>query len=349
LFTRPVARDDRTVASDAPADPLRAQIDAFTRYLASERRHAALTVATYQRDLEALRKFARKARLPRDATRFDREVLRRFLAEVSDHDASVTTARRVAALRAFYRFLVKRKGAPGNPAAALRLPKVARSLPRFLSVDAACEVVETPGATVAPSPLVLRDRAMLELLYGSGLRVSELSRLAIENVDLRERAVRVLGKGQKERVVPIGGVTVDAIEGYLAARGALRGHDGTQDPTALFLGRWGTRLTPRMVQHVVRRYGALGAGRGDLHPHALRHSCATHLLDAGCDLRGIQELLGHASLTTTQRYTHVSVDRLLEVHERAHPFARGKARPARAPTHARDKRGSGGRAGTVAP
>jgi len=133
----------------------------------------------------------------------------------------------------------------------------------------------------------------------------------------------VLGKGSKERLVPVGGAALSALADYLAVRGQLRNpRTLSQDPDAVFLGRLGTRLSPRQVQRLVHRYGALGAGRGDLHPHALRHSCATHLLDAGADLRSIQELLGHESLSTTQRYTHVSVDRLLEVYERAHPLAR---------------------------
>lgn len=322
---RGAARDDRTMAEDTDVDALRAQIDAFVTHLTTERRHAALTIATYRRDLDLLCEFVRHSGRPLDARQLDRDALRCFLGSVPAQPSSATTARRVAALRSFYRYLVKRRGCAVNPAAALRLPKLSRPLPRFLSVEAASEVVETPAHAGAASALALRDRAMLEVLYGAGVRVSELSGLALANIDLCERTVRVLGKGAKERVVPIGRVAIAALERYLAARPGLEGRDGKQDEHALFLGRWGTPLTPRQVQHVVRRYGALGAGRGDLHPHALRHSFATHLLDAGCDLRGIQELLGHASLSTTQRYTHVSVDRLLEVHERAHPLARRRA------------------------
>ena len=306
-----------------PADRLRSQIDAFAQYLSTERRQAPLTVTTYGRDLDALHRFAKDEKLPRDAARLDREALRRYLAAASKDSGPATIARKIAALRSFYRFLVSRKMCVGNPAAALRLPKLVRPLPRFLSVDAAFQVVEAPDPDATVDAMRLRDRAILELLYGSGLRVSESSGLSLLHVDLRERSARVTGKGGKERVVPLGGPTVTALVHYLEARGRLR-HPvtGAQDADAVFLGRRGTRLSPRQIQHMVRRYGALGAGRGDLHPHALRHSCATHLLDAGCDLRGIQELLGHANLSTTQRYTHVSVDRLLEVHQRAHPLAR---------------------------
>jgi integrase/recombinase XerC len=191
---------------------------------------------------------------------------------------------------------------------------------RFLTVDEAFRVVEAPESDGArPEPLRLRDAAMLELLYAAGLRVSELAGLKLTSFE--GRTVRVLGKGGKERITPFGGAAETALAAYLAVRPQLRGKDGDQHPDAFFLGRFGTALTARQVQNIVQRYGALGAGRGDLHPHALRHSCATHLLDAGADLRSIQELLGHASLSTTQRYTHVSVDRLMEVYDRAHPMA----------------------------
>ncbi|MBC7173754.1 MAG: tyrosine-type recombinase/integrase, partial [Polyangiaceae bacterium] len=186
-------------------------------------------------------------------------------------------------------------------------------------------VVEAPPEDAGrDEPLRVRDRAILEVLYGCGLRVSELSGLSLEDLSMSDRRVRVLGKGGKERDVPIGGPCAAALEEYLSYRPGLVSKGATQDERALFLGRFGTRLTPRQVQNVVRRYGALGAARGDLHPHALRHSCATHLLDAGADLRAIQELLGHASLSTTQRYTHVSIDRLMEAYDRSHPLAHRK-------------------------
>jgi integrase/recombinase XerC len=165
---------------------------------------------------------------------------------------------------------------------------------------------------------------MLEMLYGAGVRVSELRGLTIADVDLAARRVRVMGKGRKERLAPFGAPALEAIRAWLEIRPLVlaRAQGGHADAVhALWLGEHGTALTARQIQNVVRRYGALGAGRGDLHPHALRHSYATHLLDAGADLRGIQELLGHASLATTQRYTHVSVDRLMAVYDKAHPLA----------------------------
>ena len=252
-------------------------------------------------------------------------LLRRFLASFAGTNSPSTIARKIAALRAFFRHLHRNGEIADNPADRLRLPKVKRALPKPLSVVDAGEVVEVPDRGRADDPLRVRDRAMLELLYGSGLRVSELVGLDLARLDLGGKSARVLGKGNKERIVPFGEPCAQALERYLRIRGELRSpRTGAQDPDALFLSRYGQRLTVRQVQYLVRRYGQLGGARPDLHPHALRHSCATHLLDAGADLRGIQELLGHASLSTTQRYTHVSIDRLLEVYDRAHPLARDR-------------------------
>jgi len=299
------------------------QIEGFARYLADERRLAARTVTTYSRDLHALAEFVRGKKLPADARKIDVMVLRGFLASLFRGNAAPTLARKISAIRAFYRYLTRRGIAKDNPAAGLRSPKVQKPLPKFLTIDDAFRVVEAPGEDRSrPDPLRARDRAMLEMLYGCGVRVSELVGITLDRVDLEAREARVMGKGSKERLVPIGGAALAALTDYLVMRPQLRSTRTThQDPHALFLGRNGTPLTARQVQNVVRRYGALGAGRGDLHPHALRHTCATHLLDAGADLRGIQELLGHSSLSTTQRYTHVSVDRLMEVYDKAHPLA----------------------------
>lgn len=303
-------------------DALKQQIQRFLSYLAHERRAAARTVQTYGRDLWALREFLRERALPLDAARVDLMVLRTYLASLFEHNRPATLARKMASLRAFYRYLMRHGEVASNPASALRLPKVRKPLPKFLPVRDAFQVMDAPSQGSA-DPLKRRDRAILELLYGSGLRVSELAGLSLAALDLQEGMARVLGKGDKERLVPLGPPSREALQAYLEVRERLRSPKrGIRDPQAVFLGRLGTRLTARQVQNIVRRYGALGAGRGDLHPHALRHSCATHLLDAGADLRGIQELLGHASLATTQRYTHVSVDRLMEVYDKAHPLAK---------------------------
>jgi integrase/recombinase XerC len=198
-----------------------------------------------------------------------------------------------------------------------------------LRADAASELVEAPtrqGGEVTPGASLamrLRDRALFELMYGSGLRVGELVALDIDHLTPGLPEVRVLGKGRKERLVPVGAMAMGALTDYLAVRAHLaHPRDGTIDPVALFVSYRGRRLGVRRVQVLVQRYGAAAVGRPDLHPHALRHSCATHLLEGGADLRAIQELLGHRTLSTTQRYTHLSLEELLRVYDRAHPLAR---------------------------
>ncbi len=311
-------------------------IAGFLSYLRHERRRAPRTVSTYARDLHDLAAYLEAKGLPSEPSAVTTVALRAYLGErirrggarSSDGDgdlANATTARVVSALKSFFRYLRRKGVVPHDPAAAIRSPKRRVGAPDFLTVDEAFHVVEAPDDDAARDErLRVRDRAILELLYGSGLRVAELAALSLEDVSLAERRARVLGKGSKQREVPIGTPSAAALETYLAVRPTLRGKGGAQDARALFLGRFGTRLTVRQVQNAVRRYGALGAARGDLHPHALRHSCATHLLDAGADLRAIQELLGHASLSTTQRYTHVGLDRMMEVYDRAHPLAHAK-------------------------
>jgi integrase/recombinase XerC len=293
------------------------QVERFLRYLAQERRAAERTVQTYGRDLRAL-----AAHFPeRDAANLSTRDLRSFLAATTRGQEPATVVRKVAALRAFYRFLRRRAGLDANAARALAAPKLRRKLPTFLSVEKAGETCEMPTDRSADAS-ALRDRAMLEVLYGSGLRVSELVGLNLTSIDLEQGLARVIGKGDKERIVPLGKATRDALHEYLAVRGELRGRE--QDPEALFLSTRGRRYNVRHVQLITKRYGALATGTDALHPHALRHSCATHLLEAGADLRSIQELLGHASLSTTQRYTHVSTDQLQAVYAKAHPLAKVK-------------------------
>lgn len=260
--------------------------------------------------------------------------LRAFLGQLARTRAPASVARKIAAVRALFRYLMRRGEALVSPAEELALPKVRRPLPTFLNVDAAAEVMTAPEAGAnADSVEALRDRAFLETLYGAGLRVSELTGLDLDHIEIEGEglgSVRVLGKGSKERVVPLGSEAVAALRHYLERRDELRDpKTGSIDPRALFLSRRGARLGVRRVQALVQRYGALGAGRADLHPHALRHTCATHLLDGGADLRAIQKMLGHQSLSTTQRYTHVSVDHLVKVYDAAHPLARAARTRAR--------------------
>ncbi|HEX6273694.1 MAG TPA: tyrosine recombinase XerC [Polyangiaceae bacterium] len=299
----------------------------FRDHLGHERRVSPHTLLAYGRDLDELAAFVTERR-GRPATKadLDKLTLRSWLGELARRVSPTSLARKLSSVRAFFAWLEREGLASDNPAALLKSPKLRRKLPKFLSADHAAEVVEAPLSAPGAEAERLRDAAMLEMLYGSGLRVSELVGLDLDHLALEREEVRVLGKGRKERLVPIGSKARAALHTYLARRAELRHpRTGLQDERSLFLGRHGTRLGVRRVQTLVQRYGALGAGRGDLHPHALRHTCATHLLEGGADLRAIQELLGHTSLSTTQRYTHVSLDQLLAVYDRAHPMARKPA------------------------
>ncbi len=309
------------------SDPLELQIDAFAQYLADERRSSARTVETYVRDLRSFRDFLREEGLPLDARELDIVALRGFLGSLFRTNQASTMKKKVSAVRSFFKFLLKRHLIDQNPASGLRSPKIAKSLPRFLTVEQAFRVMDAPSREEKRAkPLIVRDQALLETLYGTGVRVGELAGMNLDHCDFSESSVRVLGKGGKERIVPLGKSSVEALQVYLPARRSLLVKAKQGNPDALWLSQSGKRLSVRQVQNIVRRHGTNGAGRGDLHPHAMRHSCATHLLDAGADLRSIQELLGHSSLSTTQRYTHISVDRLMEVYDRAHPLAKDKAR-----------------------
>ena len=306
---------------------LSAVVGRFAEYLELERRSSRNTVLAYRRDLATLVTFLEE-RLERPPVLSDvsRLTLRSWLGTVGEGLAPASIARKLSSVRALFVFLGRTGEVRENPAALLQSPKLSRGLPLVLRPEAAAEVIESPEqGPLGTDVEKLRDRVFLELLYGSGLRVSELFGLDLEAVNVRAAEVRVLGKGSKERIVPMSGKALEALEAYLPRRQELR-HPKTDfcDPKALLLTRRGLRLGVRRIQALVQRYGALGAGRPDLHPHALRHSCATHLLEGGADLRVIQELLGHSSLSTTQRYTHVSLDQLLTVYDKAHPLARAK-------------------------
>jgi integrase/recombinase XerC len=313
-----------------PSSVLSAQVERFLRYLSDERRASPKTVSTYGRDLRALEAWLADPKNKRadklDAAKLEARDLRSFLAANAVDREPATLIRKIAALRAFYRFMMRRAGLDRSPASELSAPKLRRKLPLFLSVEKAGETMEQP-TDVGTLATHVRDAALLEVLYGSGVRVSELVGLDLTSIDLAGGTARVLGKGNKERIVPLGQKTREALALYLEQRGELRhSRHGTQDARALFLSVRGERLGVRQVQVLVKRYGALATGSSTLHPHALRHSCATHLLDAGADLRSIQELLGHVSLSTTQRYTHVSTDQLQAIYTKAHPLSAQKPR-----------------------
>jgi integrase/recombinase XerC len=312
-------------------------IAAFTRYLEVERAYSPRTVQVYLRDVAALRAHLR-ARRGADAplARLSALDVRGQLAALFGKNGAATIGRKLSSVRAFCRFLVKRGALAGDPAAAVRGPKRRRGLPRALDVDDAFRLVEAPLATgrtahraLSPAEearhglLRLRDAALLELLYGTGLRVSEACNLDVTDIDRDRYGVPIVlvrhGKGDKSREVPLGETADRALAAYLPARRSL----GAASPYngALFVNARGARLTPRSVQRTVKRWTIAGGVHAAATPHALRHSFATHLLDEGVDLRAIQELLGHASLSSTQIYTKVSLDHLMKVYDEAHPRA----------------------------
>lgn len=319
-----MASADPAPVPPARDDELGRALGRFRDYLANERRSSPHTVAAYLRDLESLASFVRARNAgAASLAALDKFILRAWLGEVGKRVAPPTIARKISSVRALCEFLLRNGDLRQNPSATLASPKTRRKLPRFVTPDVAAEVMSAPLAQESGREVChLRDALSLELLYGSGLRVSELVQLDLSQISSAEAEVRVLGKGRKERIVPLGSKSLAALAAYLPRRAELaHPRTGALDPQALLLGQQGKRLSVRWLQALVKRYGALGAGRSDLHPHALRHSCATHMLEGGADLRAIQEMLGHSSLSTTQRYTHVSLDQLLAVYDRAHPMA----------------------------
>lgn len=292
----------------------------FERYLRDERGVSPHTLTAYRKDLTRFLGFlAREVAKDRLAAEdVDALLIRGYLAELARAGMARTSiGRHLAAIRAFFRFLVREGRVAASPARGVAAPRAPRPLPRTLSVPEAARVVEAPE-TEEESRFAARDTALLELLYATGLRVSELVGLDLPDVDLPGRVLRTLGKGRKERVVPFGTRAEKAIRAWLPLREELRARQaGSAEP--VFVNARGGRLTDRSVRRILDRALRTAGIAQHASPHALRHSFATHLLSAGADLRTIQELLGHASLTTTQRYTHVDADRLLAVYRKSHP------------------------------
>ena len=296
-------------------------IRAFVAFLEEERGASPETIRAYHSDLRQFLAFASPRRVPGSAplkpSGVDPMLIREYLYWLDrrrEHASSM--ARKLAALRTFYRFLNRHTDGGPNPAAEVRTPKLPQRLPRVLTKDDANALMEFPEGG---SPAARRDRAILETLYSTGARVSELVGMNREDLDFRDGLVRLRGKGRKERLVPIGEVALDAIREYHASLTSQSPRSMSR-ASPVFLNARGGRLTARSVDRLVGRYSARLRG-GRVSPHALRHSFATHLLDEGADLRAIQEMLGHASLATTQKYTHVAMDHLMQVYDRAHPRA----------------------------
>lgn len=291
-----------------------ALIDRFLRHLRQERRLAVLTVSAYERDLARLADFRRRCAVA-DWTRVEPAHIRRYVGEL--HRAGLggrSIRRHLSAARSFYRFLLKEGLATRNPAAGIAAPRTARRLPRVLSPDQATRLVEFP----VRDGIDARDRALLELFYSSGLRLSELTSLDLADFDLADGIARVTGKGGKSRVVPVGAKARAALDDWLAHRATIV----RAGEPAVFLNRRGQRLGRRAVQDIVARRARRQGIEQPLHPHMLRHSFASHLLESSGDLRAVQELLGHANIATTQVYTHLDFQHLARVYDHAHPRAR---------------------------
>ena len=305
---------------------MKALLRRYLRHLAEERNLSPNTLRAYRRDLERFVAFLAGDYLGREAADLgprdaDALAVRSYLAGLARAEVGARSrARALSALRGFFRYAVREGERPDDPTAGVAAPKQPRHLPRHLRPGEIEKLIE---AADGDEPLARRDRALLELLYASGLRVGELVGLDWGDIDLEARVLRVLGKGGRERMVPFGRPAAAALERWLEAWPDLRDAADASEP--VFLNHRGGRLTDRSVRRVLDRYVRRAALAAGVHPHTLRHTFATHLLEGGADLRAIQELLGHSSLSTTQKYTHLELDRLLSVYRESHPRARRRS------------------------
>ncbi len=298
---------------------MREAVELFTRWLATEKGYSEHTVTGYRRDLFEF------SRLLGEDTALDAvsaSHIRSFIVSLHGRNSSGSVARKLSALRTFFRFAVRRGVIKIDPVTGIAGPKVGRFIPVFLTVDETFALLEAPGIQ---DTYMHRDRAILELLYSTGMRVSELVSRDIADLDFALEVLRVRGKGNKERLVPVGRPAIEAVNGWLPQRLQLiverAGRGRAVEQEALFLNGRGSRLSARSVERIVQAYGERARISQVVTPHALRHSFATHLLEMGADLRSVQELLGHASLSTTQRYTHLTLDHLANVYDKAHPLS----------------------------
>jgi integrase/recombinase XerC len=289
-------------------------LDGYLAYLGTERQYSPLTSQNYARDIQHLFKAA--GDIPLDELKSHQ--IRRFIAQL--HGGGLggkSLARMLSAWRGFYTWLIREKHCDNNPCVGLRAPKSARNLPHTLSPDEAVRMVELPADD---DVLTLRDKAMFELLYSSGLRLAELVGLNPEGLDFADASVRVTGKGNKTRIIPLGSHAISALQQWLAVRGSL----SREDEPALFINRNGGRLSARSVQLRIKEWGIKQGIASNVHPHLLRHSFASHVLQSSGDLRAVQEMLGHASISTTQVYTHLDFQYLAKIYDSAHPRAKKK-------------------------
>ncbi len=287
-------------------------LESFIKHLSDERNYSEHTVKAYRGDLENFRDFLLKEEKKIEDA--DIATISAYVSTLYGKNSPSSVERKVSAIRSFFSYLVRKGLVTQNPAKLVRTPKKEKHLPVFLSVDEVFNLVDVKDSE--KNPLRVRDRAILELLYSSGLRVSELAGATLADLSMGEAIIRVRGKGNKERIVPVGSKALSALGEYLDIRGALR-----PASNRIFLNSRGGGITTRSLARIIKKYGLVSGISKNVSPHVLRHSFATHLLAGGADLRAIQEMLGHASLSTTQRYTHLSVERIMEVYDKTHPNA----------------------------
>jgi len=301
-------------------------IDRFMEHLMYERNLSEHTLRNYRSDMEQFYDYLAPVdnngnRRHVEIKQIDNITIREYMSTLYQAKKKKTSiARKLATLRTFFNWLCREQVLDVNPARLVSRPRIEQKLPNHLTIEETIRFIETPELDTV---LGKRDRAILELLYSTGMRVSELVGLNLDDIDFKNRSIRVRGKGRKERIVPFGSKALEMLELYLSVRGELlvEAPEEQRDVAALFLNYQGTRITTRSVGRMIDKYIKICSDLHHISPHSLRHSFATHLLDAGADLRAIQELLGHARLSTTQQYTHVSMDKLMEVYDKAHPKA----------------------------
>ncbi len=294
-------------------------LKSFEDYLRSERNYSKHTIKAYITDIKEFSEVLKEMDLISsdndqiDFTQLDETPIRVYISKLYNKNKKVSISRKLASIRTFFEFLIRSGHMKSNAAKLVPTPKGEKKLPTFLTVDEVVKLVETPGSDNAYES---RDRAILELLYSCGLRVSELVGINLQDLDLDSMSVKVLGKGNKERIVPLGSKAENALKTYLNQRLDLKPKDDQ-----LFVNSKGGRLSTRSVDRIIKKYAVLSGIPKNISPHVLRHTFATHLLGGGADLRAIQEMLGHKSLSTTQRYTHTSIEKLMEIYDKTHPRA----------------------------
>ena len=289
----------------------------FEDYLQHEKRYSSHTLSAYQCDLSQFKHWLKEEKSINNIIEADSLSIRNWVATLHRQGiGGKTLQRKLSSLRSFYQFLVRKHLLKNNPAVDIRAPKTRRKLPDTLDADALTQLLEIPKDSI----LAIRDRAIMELFYSSGLRLSELANLDIKSIDLQEKTLRVLGKGNKERILPVGKKAIDALQDWLQKRVEM----AKVEEQGLFVSKRGTRISTRSIQQRINYWRKKQGLEQHVHPHKLRHSFASHILESSGDLRAVQELLGHADISTTQIYTHLDFQHLAKVYDKAHPRARKK-------------------------